>query len=57
MSAEMVRVDVEPSIINGKESNMKDSSSNIRREAHVFNKYIKPEEGPSLTVLPQEYMA
>jgi len=46
ISAEMVRVDVEPSILsNGNESNMKDSSSNIRREAHVFNKYIKPEEG------------
>ena len=46
ISAEIVRVDVLPTVSNnGKISNLKDYSSNIRREVNAFNEYVKPHEG------------
>ena len=43
MSAEIVRVDVLPTILKKETmSNLKDYSSNIRREKNVFNEYVKP---------------
>ena len=46
MSAEIVRVDVLPTISKkGTPSNLKDYSSNIKREENVFNEYVKPHEG------------
>ena len=46
MSAEIVRVDVLPTISKKETtSNLKDYSSNIRRENNLFNEYVKPHEG------------
>ena len=46
MSAEIVRVDVLPTISKkGTMSNLKDYSSNIRRERYFFNEYVEPHEG------------
>jgi hypothetical protein len=45
------------SLNNGKISNLKDYSSNIRREVNVFNEYVSHMRGQYGMVTPPESMA
>ena len=51
-------MDVLPTVSNnGKISNLKDYSSNIRREVNVFNEYVSHMRGQYGMVTPPESMA